>query len=136
MGQTIMITPIHLAEVVNNKVKYFDYLRYDEVVRSLNGKKVEVIVSPRTKSQRSDRQNRYLFGVCYKLISEHTGFEVEEVHELMKFRFLRSQVGKYETTRSTKKLTTVEFNEYIEKINRFCIEEFGFDIPLPSKVDY
>jgi len=131
-----MITPIHLAEVEKNQIKYYDYLRYLDVVASLNDKKIEIIVRPRTKPQRSNRQNKYLHGVVYKLISEHTGFEPEEVHELMKFKFLRAQLGKWETTVSTKKLTTVQFSEYIEKINKFCIGEFGFQIPLPNSIDY
>lgn len=131
-----MITPIHLAEVANGKIKFFDYLRLDEWLRQHNNEKIEVIVRPRTKPKRSDKQNRYLWGVVYKLISDHTGFEVEEVHELMKFRFLRTQIGRFETTLSTAKLSTIEFNEYLDKINRFAIEECGFSIPLPNTVDY
>lgn len=33
------------------------------------------------KSERSLQQNRYLFGVAYKLISEATGYEKQDIHE-------------------------------------------------------
>ena len=35
------------------------------------------------KEGRSDPQNRYLFGVCYPLIAQAKGYEVEEIHEWM-----------------------------------------------------
>jgi hypothetical protein len=35
------------------------------------------------KPDRTPWQNRYLFGVAYKLLSVATGFEVEEVHEYL-----------------------------------------------------
>lgn len=33
------------------------------------------------KSERSLQQNKYLFGVAYKLISEHTGWEKDDIHQ-------------------------------------------------------
>ncbi len=33
--------------------------------------------------QRSDQQNKYLWGVCYKTLADAMGFETEEVHEFL-----------------------------------------------------
>lgn len=35
------------------------------------------------KSTRTNQQNRYLWGVAYKLIADAVGYEVEEVHEYL-----------------------------------------------------
>ena len=35
------------------------------------------------KEGRRDPQNRYLFGVCYPLLAEAKGYEIEEIHEWM-----------------------------------------------------
>ena len=61
------------------------------------------------------------------MISEETGNEPEETHELLKLRFLKP-IGK----RNTTELTTVEFNTYIEKIQRWAAQELGCVIPDPQ----
>ncbi len=45
------------------------------------------ITAEPVKSQRSHSQNAYLWAVPYKMISEVTGYESEEVHEYMLGRF-------------------------------------------------
>ena len=35
------------------------------------------------RRERSNQQNRYLRGVCAKLLSDHTGYEVDEVYEYL-----------------------------------------------------
>ncbi|MDR5726141.1 MAG: hypothetical protein RB191_01585 [Terriglobia bacterium] len=41
------------------------------------------VVVQSAKSTRSDLQNRYLFGYCYKTIGDAIGYETEEVHEFI-----------------------------------------------------
>jgi hypothetical protein len=76
---------------------------------------------------RSNPQNKYYFGVIVDMISEETGNEPEETHELLKLKFLKS-MGKKNTTQ----LTTVEFNTYIEKIQRWASIELSLIIPDPQ----
>lgn len=76
---------------------------------------------------RSNPQNAYYFGVIVDMISQETGNELEETHELLKVRFLKP-IGK----KSTTQLTTVEFNTYIEKIQRWSAQELGCVIPDPQ----
>lgn len=42
----------------------------------------EVSVQP-YRRERTNQQNRYLRGVCATLLSEHTGYEVDEVYEYL-----------------------------------------------------
>jgi hypothetical protein len=71
-------------------------------------------------------QNRYYRGVVIPLISQSTGYTNEEVHELMKKQFLSKRkkvMGKFiNKYKSTTKLSTEEFNEYIEKIRAFALK--------------
>lgn len=75
---------------------------------------------------RSNPQNKYYFGVIVDMISQETGNEPEETHELLKLKFLKP-MGKQNTTQ----LDTREFNLYIEKIQRWAAQELSMVIPDP-----
>jgi hypothetical protein len=74
------------------------------------------------REKRSNIQNAY-YWVVLGIIGEYTGYEPEEMHELMKFKFLGfdekviKQTGEVlKNIKSTKTLDTLEFSNYIEKI--------------------
>ena len=97
------------------------------------------MLCPRCKFQwtstiRSNPQNRWYWGVCIDLISEHTGFTPEEVHEILKHKFLtpKSLMGE-QIYPSTTSLTTVEFKNYMEKIQRWASMELSVVIPDPNE---
>ena len=131
------MTPIHLAEVKNGEVKYFYPDKLKTWLQQLGESKIEVIFRKR-KKQRSIQQNRYLWGVPYKIVSEDTGMSTEAVHNFFKLQFLRYYIGEFQTIKSTTELTPMEFNEYCDNINMFCVEKFGYSIPLPNsgEVEY
>ena len=77
---------------------------------------------------RSNPQNKYYFGVIVDMISQETGNEPEETHELLKLKFLKT-MGKQNTTQ----LDTREFNLYIEKIQRWASITLNMVIPDPNE---
>jgi hypothetical protein len=88
------------------------------------------------KVSRTTNQNKYLWGVVYPLISGHTGYSNEEVHEIMK-RICNPQIvnikgEEYVVGKSTASLTTAEFNAYISRIVQFASFELGVIIPEPE----
>lgn len=104
------------------------------------------------KNTRSASQNAYLWAVPYKLISEATGYEVEEVHNYMLGRFFgwkdkrvpktpRNPEGvesvpvRTTTTDEHGKrsvMTTLQFSEYVEFIQRFAAIKLEIIIPDPD----
>jgi len=101
---------------------------------------------------RSHSQNAYLWAVPYKLISEATGYEVEEVHEYMLGRFFGWKDKRVPKTprnpegvesvpvRTTttdehgkRSVLSVElFSEYVAFIQRFGAIKLGLVIPDPD----
>ena len=79
------------------------------------------------KSKRTIDQNSRLWGVLYKAISEHTGYELDEVHQMMGYQFLRYQKEHkglvQEFIKSTTKLDTKEMTDYQDSISRWAIEQ-------------
>lgn len=94
------------------------------------------------KKNRSNQQNRYYFGVCVYLLSEHLGYSREEVHEILKHKFLRQTLwiskkgGVQEMsiiTKSTTELTTKQFEEYLSEIRMWASAELGVCLPEPNE---
>jgi hypothetical protein len=86
----------------------------------------------RRKRQRSNNQNEYYWGCVLKLISEHTGDTVEDLHDHFRIRFLMRGV-KLDSPRSTTSLSTSEFEEYLSKIRHFAQMDLQVFIPLPHE---
>lgn len=86
------------------------------------------------KKDRTSEQNRYLWGWVYPPIAEYSGNPVDEVHELMKLKFLRTRTtsGKARYIRSTASLNTAEFTKYVDGI-RDWMATFGLYIPSPEE---
>lgn len=100
---------------------------------------IELVVGKR-KRGRSDAQNRYLWGVVYKLICQETGYRDEEIHELMleKFaprRFMELGGKSEKVVKRSSKMDKIEFSEYVESIKQWAAEVLSLYIPDPNECD-
>lgn len=128
------LTPKFFGEVDDKgKLEIFEKDKFEMFIASLTGK-VEIVVK-KFKKNRSVPQNSYLWGVVYKLISDHTGYESADLHNHFKAHFLKKKVGGLTTFYSTTKLDTLQFGEYIEKIKDFAAKRLDVHIPDPDEID-
>ena len=129
----------HLAFIKNGKVTFQDKEKFNSHLHNCEGKNV-VITMGEQKKRRSLNLNSYYWGVAVKLLSEHTGYDKDEVHEVLKSMFLRTKYkinGVWiDGTKSTTKLSNQEMNEYLEQVKRFASSTLGTYIPDPNEVDY
>ena len=89
---------------------------------------------------RSLQENKYYFWIILKMLSDELWYEVDEVHELMKERFLTKieklkseKRVKLKRTKSTSELTTKDFEDYLENIRVFASKYLNIIIPLPNQ---
>ena len=131
-----MIVPIHKAKIKDCQVVFEERERYENWLFQLNENDVEVIVR-KPKKIRSQRQNRYYWGVVLKLIAEATGEDIEDLHNHFSFKWLGTtgKSGKLVSRKSTALLTTAEFTEYIEKIIRWGGMFLEITFPEPESID-
>ena len=122
----------------------------------IDGEIMVVRIEPEEK-KRTQRQNKYLWGVVYKyLVDNDPGYfgneETERllkgrgiamneiVHEFCKAQFLPplelSIGGGMKITKSTAKLNRQEFNDYVENIRRWAAQELQVFIPDPYAAGY
>jgi len=122
-----------------------------EVVGTFEGKHIEVTFR-RKRKRRSSEQNRYYWGVVIPEIvrglidlgneglQEGSEESKNTAHELLKQELLKN--GEEVFTKdgtlfrlpsSTTKCTTVEFEEYLERVRQWAAEYLGIVIPLPNE---
>ena len=99
------------------------------------------VLIERKHATRSLAQNRYYFGGVLRLLSEHTGYTVDELHEYFKRRFLSKPVlicdaegvvmDEDRVGLTTTRLNKIEFGEYVESIRKVAAE-MGVEIPDPD----
>lgn len=90
------------------------------------------------KKTRSNQQNRALWGVAYKVLSDATGNEPEDLHE-----YFLGEWGGWDTIkvlgqkrrvpiRRSSKLSTLEFSDFYAFIQRRSAETVGVYVPDPD----
>lgn len=115
-----------------------------EAIKSFEGKTITITLD-KLKKKRSNPQNAYYFGVIIPILKDalkeagHT-MTNDDVHELLKLKFLKETVLTDENTgecieriKSTTELSTTGFMEYILEIQQWCSEFFGIVIPDPNE---
>ena len=89
------------------------------------------------KLTRSEKQNRYYWGVVLKTIGDDIGYLPDEVHQLMAKEFLRYEKAPGEVfVRSTASLKTGEFEEYMSHVRRFAATELNILVPKPNETEF
>lgn len=124
-----------------------DRKAFDAAVAELkDGWEVELEIR-RLRATRSQKQNRYHWGVVMKMISGETGYTREEIHDLMKMKFLSKElafldgngevVEQYVLGGSTRGLDTKEFSEFDERIKEWAAgPPLNLYIPDPNEAGY
>ena len=105
---------------------------WEKTMKYWEGKKVEVVIR-KPKTVRTTQQNRYYWWIL-NFIKEEYGQTKDDLHQHFGYMFLRKG-GKLMASRSTTKLSTKEFKDYIDKIVLF-MGEFGFVIPSADEVGF
>jgi hypothetical protein len=133
-----MITPIFLGFVKNGKLIFKELELFKIYLHSLEGKSLDIIVRL-VRKDRSNQENRYYRGVVVPMISEHTGYTPEEVHEFLKLKFLSKIIvlaGKDERIpRSSTELSTIEWEKWMTEIREWAAQELSLVIPEPKQVE-
>jgi len=101
-----------------------------------DGSEMFIVIGHKTKATvRSTQQNRYYHGVVVDLLAVHTGYTHDEMHECLKWLFLRiHRPGLPDTVGSTARLTKDQFCEYIDSIQKWAARDMGCVIPDPDSV--
>lgn len=113
-----------------------DVEKFKKAFYRYEGKKIFLTIETEKKT-RSSQQNRYYWAVIVEIISEHTGYNLDEVNDLLKWKFNRlHRDGLPDSCKSFKALDTVEFEDKMSKIREWAAIELSLYIPLPNETKF
>lgn len=101
------------------------------------GKRVEITIQ-KLSSKRSLQQNR-LWWLYVTILSKELGYNKEELHEVLKFKFLKRErviekTGEvFEYIESTTKLNKSDFADMVSDLIRWASQDLGIVLPLPGE---
>lgn len=104
----------------------------------LPGKPLRVEVCQNRK-RRSDEQNRALWGVAYRTLSEETGNDLNDLHEYFLGEYFGWEVidvmgqQRRRPMRRSSNLNTLEFSDFYAFIQRRAAESLGIYVPDPGE---
>lgn len=138
----ISLTRVHFARVDDDgKLHLQSPEVFKQAVRAYAGKFVELTVREQ-RNRRSGRQLRWYWGQILELLSEHTGYTPDELHDYCKSRFIPKRLAICDGNGvviderviggSTGKLKAGEMADYCESIRQWAAEELGVVIPDPD----
>jgi hypothetical protein len=127
----------HRARITEGqKLVLFDKDRFNKSLMSFKpNTRVWVIVKDDAEI-RSLKMNAYYHGVIVAMLAKFFGYEHDEMHEALKWKFLQKPDAPVPTVRSTRTLDKKEFFEFNESIKRWAAMEYAFYIPDPNEVEY
>ncbi len=132
------MTPKFSGKIEGGKLKLDNPHGYLCFLSKLEGARVDVAVA-RHKEDKTAQQMGYLFGVCFKLISEHTGYTIREVEGLMKDEFLPfktivfRQRNRY-ISPSLADIKRPDLSRFIDDCIMLAASHWGIVIPPPNEV--
>ena len=132
-----MITPYFFGTIKNGRISLEKPVDFAKYTAKFEGKNIRIAVELR-KKDRTLKENAYYWAVIVRMIADEMGLLDDQVHEMLKMMFLKVGVehkGKrYEVARSTTQLSTVQFENYCERIRMWASNELGCVIPLPGEI--
>lgn len=134
---------IFYGRTENGKPKIARRSEMNEVLQSFEGKEWTLTIEKKKKS-RSLNQNAYYWGVVIPMVRaglHDLGMKLsrQEVHELLKLKFLKKEIinentGEvFEYIGGSSELTTTEFMDYIAELQQWSAEYLNIEIPSPNE---
>ena len=113
-----------------------------DLIDGLNPDIAWKVTAVRSVKKRSNPQNSAYWGIVMKMISEHTGHDVNDLHEFMlgecfgwdEYEIMGKK--KVRPHRTSSQLNTEEFNEYYQWCQQFAATNLGIIIPDPGEPVY
>lgn len=131
------------AEIRSGRLFIRNRKAFDAQIAQLReGWELEVTVK-RQRATRSQQANRFYWGVVIHLLSEHTGYTPDEVHDFCKMKFIPKRLAvqngngviqdEFVLGGSTREMNTVDFYEYVDAIRQWAAEELDVVTPYPDE---
>lgn len=113
---------------------------FKQAFEQFEGKECEVVVQD-VKKGRSSQQNRYMWGVVYKMIAEEVGDTTQNIHMqlcamLAPPKVVSNGIMKDVVVQGhTSYMSTVELEDYLVSVRVWALDFLQLSIPLPNEAE-
>lgn len=134
---------VYTGSIEGGVLKMFNRKQFEKDINAFKTKDV-IITIENKKKQRSTPQNAYYWACLVPMV--HSGLrdmghevELSDTHEFLKSNFNCQEIvdestGEiYRMPKSTTELTTVGFNEFLAKVQKWAAEFLNINIPNPNE---
>lgn len=132
-----------IGEVHFGRLQLYDEQEFKDLVKTYEDKRV-ILTIQSFKKNRSNPENRYYWGVVVEILADEFGYTKDEMHEILKAKFLTEKImlttqtntiEAVDRVRSSATLTTQAFEKYLSEIRQWASIEHHIYIPEPNEVD-
>lgn len=124
------------GSIQNGRIKLKNPQIFNQLVASFkHGAEIRLTLDKKT-NLRTENQNRYYWAVPVNILADHFGYFTDDMHEALRLMFLKKETKPFISIRSTTSLSTVEFEDYLEKIRTWAKVNHDVHIPLPNEIDF
>ena len=111
---------------------------FDMAMTKFKGQDIAVTIE-KWKPTTSNPQFRYYYGVVLELIAKETGMDKESLDSILKSKFLYEYTmlgdNLEKCTISKTRVTTTQFNEFLNQVVCWAAEFLGLVIPEPNEAE-
>lgn len=116
-----------------------DSYRFKKYIETLGDKELDITVKVH-RGHCTDSQRQYYWPVIIGMIAEKTGHSEDEIHEILKKKFLTKSIELspgiiVEIVGSTEDLDTKQREEYHKNCREWAWDFLRLSVPLPNEVD-
>ena len=127
----------YFSKVENGKLSKSASKAIRSDLSTFEGKRIVITIS-KAKSQRTVMQNA-LYWVYVTMIANELGYDKNEMHEVIKFKFMKCEKINEKTgevmqyLKSTTDLSKSDFADLISDLQRWAAESLGIVLPEPGQ---
>ena len=136
---------VFTAVIENRKLRIVDQQLFSRHLENLayktKARPVDLIIRPKKKYRthsapgEKSNENGYYWAVVIPILCAHFGYAPDEMHEALKFKFLRiGGTDALPKIKSSTQLSTFEWEEFMERIRVWANQDFNVYIPCPNEV--
>lgn len=137
-----MIKYKFFGKTENGNLQIYKRDEFRNHLLKLSGKEIEITVDKMTRKRTTGKydqgeegnQNGYYWTIIIPILGEYFGYLPDEIHEALKFKFLRKAGDdKLPTVKSSTKLNRIDWEDWMEKIRIWALADYNIKIPLPNE---
>ena len=129
------VVPIWRVVVKDGKLLFHDKAGFQQYLGTLQDE-CQLVLKKWYKN-RTDKENRYYWGVVVRLIADEVGEENKDnVHDFIQLQVGNSaDVAGVKVPAGTSHMTTAEFEDYATRVRNWASKELHVFVPLPNEAE-